>query len=45
MKTENKKYKDSASRVQNGARTDSTEAQPVLERKLKDSGIPWRSER
>lgn len=41
MKTENKKYKDSASRVQNGARTDSAEAQPVLERKLKDSGIPW----
>lgn len=37
----NKKYKDSASRVQNGARTDSAEAQPVLERKLKDSGIPW----
>lgn len=33
--------KDSASRAQNGACTNSAEAQPVLERKFKHSGVEW----
>lgn len=37
----NKKYKDSASRAQKCACTNSAEALPILERKFKDSGIPW----
>lgn len=41
MKTENIKYKDSASRAQKCACTNSAEALPILERKFKDSGIPW----
>ena len=41
MKTENIKYKDSASRAQKCACTNSAEALPILERKFKNSGIPW----
>lgn len=33
--------KDSASRAQNDASTNSAEAQPVLERKFKHSGVEW----